>query len=51
MRKYEFKYRVEVSDECDYREKIIQSSNIEEAIIKFKEQTRVYKRITQIKEL
>lgn len=51
MRKYEITYWAEFMDSPEYFEEFIQAYNIEEAIEKFKDKIRVYKRITQIKEL
>lgn len=51
MRKYLIYYWAEKNDDAVDCEKIIEASNIDEALIKFKDVTIVYKRITQIKEI
>ena len=51
MRKYVFGYWAEKNDEPTDLEKIIEAPDIESAIQKFKDETRVYRRITLIKEI
>ena len=51
MRNYLFYYWAEKNDDSVDCEKIIPAEDIEMALVKFKEQIKVYKRITLIKEL
>jgi hypothetical protein len=51
MRKYLIYYWAEKNDDAVDCEKIIEASNIQEALNKFLNMTIVYKRITQIKEI
>lgn len=51
MRNYLFYYWAEKNDDAVDCEKIIPAESIEVALSKFKEEVKVYKRITLIKEL
>jgi hypothetical protein len=51
MREYEITFVVEWEDECDYQELIIKADSIYLALFEFQRQKRVFKRVTQIKEL
>lgn len=51
MRKYRITYLKEVNDECVDITEDVTVPNIEFAIPQFKEQVRVFKRITDINEL
>ena len=51
MRNYLFYYWAEKNDDAVDCERIIPAENIEVALSKFKEEVKVYKRITQIKEI
>lgn len=51
MRKYLFHYWIEKNDESVDCEKFIEADDIESALVSFKENTRVYRRITKIEEV
>lgn len=51
MRKYLITYYIEKNDDCVDVEKVIEANTITEALEKFKELRKIYKRIIQIKEI
>jgi hypothetical protein len=51
MRRYVFYYWVEVNDSPDDREHMVEADNIDEALINFKKQIKIFKRITGIHEI
>jgi hypothetical protein len=51
MREYQIEYWFENNDNSDYAIIAIKAYDIEQAIINFKNEIRLYKRITVIKEI
>lgn len=51
MRKYLVQYWTEQNDESTDLEKIIEAEDFDAAVTKFKEETRLFRRITLVKEL